>query len=114
MTLELKLTRVLARFEFNDEDAETVVTVSENDDQEALLRKLKRVVALVEGETAVDGIPMKRAGTLAGAPVLQVGPYPIGQGPTPEQVGNGWAAVYGPPEVPEGADYELIPPGEEA
>lgn len=100
MTLMLKLTRAAARFELTDDDAETVVSITEQDDQDTLLRKLKRVVALVEGERAprLHVLP-------PGTEVIHMDP--------PVQTGNGWAAM-APPEIPEGADYELIPPGEEA
>lgn len=109
MTLVLKLTRDMAKFEVSDDDAETVVAITVNDDQDALLRKLKRVIALVEGEAPP---------TLVLPPPAVVRSVMDAKMPADReaQTGNGWAAAYGPPEVPERlqGEVELIPPGEDA
>ncbi|MGW2513670.1 hypothetical protein ACWC0A_30600 [Streptomyces scopuliridis] len=78
------------------------------DDEEAMVRKLKRVVALVEGEQG--GMPGRIAPVMAG-----VETYPAGLQPA---TGNGWAtpAPVTAPELPEDrqGDWELIKPGEDA
>lgn len=96
MTLVLRLVRGAARFEWSDEDAETVVTVESADTDETIVRKLKRIITLLEGE------PEPRSAFLAGwtaSPPVHTAP-PV--------TGNGWAA---PPELPEDrqGQWELIP-----
>lgn len=105
----LTLKTKTARFEWVDDDVESVVTLSSEDDQETLVRKLKRIVTLVEGESV----------GLAPAHVLpprmgEIGHY--GGVDIAPQTGNGWAAfaATAPPELParlEG-EVELINPGE--
>jgi hypothetical protein len=85
----------------------TVWDVSSEDPEEKLIQTFKDVISFVEGA------PEKPAKTLfrtvaeaAGIPPGALAPHP----------GNGWANVgqvmHGAPEIPEGADYELIPPEE--
>lgn len=95
-------TRGQVRFEWADEEVESVVSVSPQDDQETIVRKLKRVLALVEGE------PEPRSPFLAGW---------TKQVTAPESTfppGNGWAAMAAP-ELPDRlqGEVELIQPGEE-
>ena len=96
----LTLKTKLVRFEWTDDDVESVVTLSSEDDEASLLRKLKRVIALVEGEQAAlpPGAPL-----YAFADAVTGGPPPV--------TGNGWAAM---PEVPPRlqGEVELITPGE--
>ncbi|MFC8490706.1 hypothetical protein ACFUJU_07850 [Streptomyces sp. NPDC057235] len=98
-----------ARFEWVDDDVESVVTLSSDDDEAALVRKLKRIIALVEGEGAKPFIS-DWTGPVQG-PEVSGGDVLPSQQPT-----NGWAAAYGPPAVPEHlqGEVELIQPGEEA
>ncbi|GAA4891055.1 hypothetical protein ACFPM3_20305 [Streptomyces coeruleoprunus] len=111
MTLRLKTKSV--RFELTDEDAETVVTLSSDDDQETLVRKLRRVIALVEGEPSGPQSTFLVDGSLNPA-VKTYGPV-VGTGALPQPT-NGWAAMYGPPALPERleGEVELVQPGEDA
>mgnify|MGYP003578940758 CR=1 FL=1 len=101
MTLIMKTAKGAVSFEWCDADAETVVRIEPTDEDEVMIRKLKRVIALVEGE---QWEPRLTARNLT--PALPASMVP------PVQTGNGWATM-APPEIPEGADYELIPPGEQ-
>ncbi|MGA4942128.1 hypothetical protein [Streptomyces cinereoruber] len=93
-----------ARFEWVDDDVESVVTLSSEDDEPTLVRKLKRIVALVEGGQAQATVP------------VVVGVDPAGDAVVVQTPANGWAAAYGPPPVPEHlqGEVELIQPGEDA
>jgi hypothetical protein len=94
-----------ARFEWVDDDVESVVTLSSEDDEATLVRKLKRIVALVEGGQAQP--------TIKGWTGPVQGPEVSGGDVLPT---NGWAASYGPPALPERlqGEVELIQPGEDA
>lgn len=105
MTLIMKTAKGAAIFEWADEDAETVVKIEPTDDDEVMVRKLKRIIALVEGEQAA--LP-------PGVPAYAMGPEQVRKDRQPLP-SNGWAA-YAPPPVPphlEG-EIELVQPGEEA
>lgn len=104
MTLIMKTAKGAVSFEWCDADAETVVRIEPTDEDEVMIRKLKRVIALVEGE------PVPRTAGAYGD--TWTAPPPPGM-VAPVQTGNGWATMAAPPEIPEGADYELIPPGEQ-
>lgn len=102
----LTLKTKAVRFEWTDDDVESVVTLSSEDDEATLLRKLKRVIALVEGQQArpvVAGFDPAAPGVVAFADAVTGGPPPV--------TGNGWAAM---PEVPPRlqGEVELIEPGE--
>jgi hypothetical protein len=102
--VSLKLKTKSVRFEFMDDDVESVVTLSSDDDQDILVRKLKRIIALVEGEQ--------------GAPPPKVAPLPQGVSDALEKaydappVTNGWAAPV--PPARWAGEVELIQPGEDA
>lgn len=102
----LTLKTKTVRFEWTDDDVESVVTLSSEDDEAGLLRKLKRVIALAEGEQA---LPVRQPG--ATLPPMLIHPA---TDDTPPQTGNGWAAMM-PPEVPARLEneVELIRPGED-
>jgi hypothetical protein len=107
MTLLLKTKAV--RFEWSDGDVESVVTLSSDDDPETLVRKLKRVIALVEGGQAPNVSPLPPA---AEAVIKKAYEPSVAALAT----GNGWAAVYGPPKPPEHweGQVEIVKPGEDA
>ena len=107
MTLAMKMFKDKVRFEWTDGEVESVVTLTTEDSEESALRKLKRVIALVEGEPATPPPGVPEYG------VLRTPKYPALDA-LPPQPANGWAAVYGPPELPEDrkADWELVQPGE--
>lgn len=108
MTLKLKTKSV--RFELADEDAETVVTLSSEDDEATLVRKLGKILALVEDSELGRRAPRTRPETPEDQSVWS----PPRVGP-PENPTNGWAQVYGPPELPEDrkGEWELVQPGED-
>lgn len=102
-----------ARFEWVDDDVESVVTLSSVDDEATLVRKLKRIIELVEVHQGQEG----NAALLNVVP-----PLPRGAASALDKAyegtvaTNGWAAAYGPPALPERllGEVELIPPGEDA
>lgn len=105
MTLVMRTAKGAVSFEWSDEDAETVVKIEPTDADEVMVRKLKRVIALAAGEQpqplpVVESFPPEPRALISAEPV---------------QTGNGWAAAFAPPEVPERlqGEVELIPPGEE-
>lgn len=109
MTLHARLARGAAKFELTDEEAETVVTITEQDDQGSIIRKMRRIIALVEGEQADPQGMFAPGGRWQGEePTPQLRYVDA----APVQTGNGWAAL-APPTIPEGADYERIPPEEQ-
>jgi len=111
----LTLKTKTARFEWVDDDAEWVVTLSSEDDEPTLVRKLKRIVALVEGEQGQ--VVTRRVRTDVQA--IKDWPGPA-QGPDVSggdvQPTNGWTATYAAPALPERlqGEVELIQPGEDA
>lgn len=98
----------VARFEWSDDEAETLITVESTDPEQVIIRKLKRVIALAEGG---QPLPQRVPGqALAAAQEAFPAPEPV--------TGNGWA-TYRPtalPEVPARlqGEVELIPPGEQS
>lgn len=105
----LTLKTKTVRFEWTDDDVESVVTLSSEDDEGTIIRKMRRIIALVEGEQEPNVSPLPHP--VAAAVRKAYGLPPV---EPPPQTGNGWAA-YAPPEVPahlEG-EVELIEPGEE-
>lgn len=100
----LTLKTKAVRFEWTDDDVESVVTLSSEDDEATLLRKLKRVIALVEGGQE----PRAMLAPLPVGPSVMPGPVTV---EVPPVTGNGWAAM---PEVPPRlqGEVELIEPGE--
>lgn len=93
MALTLK-TKTPVRFEWSDGVAETTITLYGDDTEQALVEKLRRVVAL-----ATPAAPL----VLHPAPAV---PEPA--------TGNGWAKAVPAqaPELPEDrrADWEFMPP----
>jgi hypothetical protein len=110
MTLSMKMFKDKVRFEWTDGEVESVVSLTAEDSEESALRKLKRVIALVEGGSETGRAVQKYLEALprpAGA-TLNVAAAP--------QPTNGWAAVYGPPKPPEHweGQVEIVKPGEDA
>lgn len=112
--LTMRLFRTRVEFEWDDQEVNSTVTISDQDDQDAVIRKLKRVIALVEGAQAPGLAGMAKAladfGAHAKADAVTGG--------LPPQTGNGWAAYAAPvvaPELPEDrkGDWEMIPPEEQ-
>lgn len=106
--MSLKLKTKSVRFEFVDDDVESVVTLSSDDDEAILVRKMRRLIELVEVHQGQEGNAalMPLAERMTAPAVTFVPPAPT----------NGWAAAYGPPALPDRlkGEVELIPPGEDA
>jgi len=112
MTLVLRTAKGAVSFEWTDEDAETVVRIEPTDTDEVMLRKLKRVVALVEGEQEPMVTPQSEAALRA---YTEAYTGLVGEPPRLSQPTNGWAAM-AEPKVPEhlADEVELIKPEEGA
>ncbi|UQA91622.1 hypothetical protein [Streptomyces halobius] len=104
MALKLK-SRTPVKFELSDDLVETSVVLSEQDSEETLVAKLKRIVALVEGEPRPEPV--------GASP--DTWPYPKRPEPQAEAVTtNGWKR-YAKPDPPERwtGEVELIEDGGE-
>jgi hypothetical protein len=117
MTLNMKATAKAARFEYSDGSMDVSWTLDASLEGDELLEKLRRIVAFMDAQTGREPLPERIPGFALGmaqtahpAPVDPDAPVPYV--PTAPVTGNGWAAM-GHPVVPEGADYELIPPEEQ-
>ena len=108
MALTMRMFRTRVEFEWDDQEVNSTVTISDQDDQDAVIRKLKRVIALVEGANAGRAAPAHVLPPRMG----EIGHY--GGIDAPAQTGSSWAAVYGPPPLPEHlvGEVELVPPEE--
>lgn len=60
MALEFRTAGKTVRFLYEDGDASTVVALSPEDDEDALVRKLRRVVALMGAEYGPAEVPHER------------------------------------------------------
>lgn len=119
MTLNLRATGKAARFEYTDGSMEVSWTVDGSLKDEELVERLRSIVAFMDAQTGGPALPQRLPGFALGmaqeqhAPMQDV-PAPVPYTPVP---GNGWApyagAPQGHPEIPEGAEYELIPPEEQ-
>lgn len=106
--LTLKPTKNGCRFEIADEDSETIVSLSTEDDEQTLLRKLHRVTRVVAERTAIPlrpPLPVRE-------PWDEQPVSPPDFGPTPATSG-GWHKA---PELPERlkGEVELIDRSEDA
>lgn len=102
MRLNLKATKPV-RFELVDDESETIITVSPEDDQETICRKLRKVLSLAEPELAPQTAREKIG--------LDMPKYM--ETTTVGQPANGWKR-YEAPQVPDRlkGDVELIEEGE--
>jgi hypothetical protein len=118
----LKLaTKGAVRFEWSDGIEETTVTLNPGDDEETLKRKLERILSLSHPN---PNLPKRLPGFALGMAQEQHPPMVVTEEQgmamkreSPGSVVNGWAPYAGAglphPEIPEGAEYELIPPEEQ-
>jgi len=106
MALRLN-TKGAVRLSWADDSMEAIFTLNPGDSQEELVSKLERIVNFVRDRTDKPALPERIPGMALG----------MAQTAHPAPPGNGWAPYAGagvtPPEIPEGADYELIPPEEQ-
>jgi hypothetical protein len=117
----LKLaTKGAVRFEWSDGIEETTVTLNPGDDEETLKRKLERILSLSRPDLPgrLPGFALGMAQEAHPA-MTEAAPaaFPAHIDQRGQGVGNGWAPYAGaginPPPIPEGAEYELIPPEEQ-
>lgn len=92
MTLTMRRGRTGVRFEFTDGEVESSVTLLPEDDEATLVRKLRRVVELVEGDLP----PVGQGGKVVTLPSSVPPPAPaefpqLGE----KQVTNGWEMIKG-------------------
>lgn len=125
MTLRLKSTPKAARFEYSDGSMDVSWTVDASLTDDELVERLRRIVGFYDAQTGREPLPERIPGMALGMAQTQ---YPRLVEVTEEQgmamkqaqpgsVLNGWAPYAGktpaPPAVPEGAEFELIPPEEQ-
>lgn len=124
MTLNLKATARAARFEYTDGSMEVSWTVDGSLKDEELVERLRSIVAFMDAQTGGPALPQRIPGLALGMAQTQHPPMVVTEEQgmamkreSPGSVANGWAPYAGAglphPAVPEGADYELIPPGEQ-
>lgn len=100
MALEMRATGKAVRFEYHDDEASTVVVLSPDEDQEVLVRKLRRVIALVEGVPRITYPtdvreflgPQKAVGRALERPEIPEHLKGEVELEEPQAPGNGWAA----------------------
>lgn len=107
MALDMTFGRGDARFQYSDGEVESSVTINAADPEEAVLRKLRRLVALVEG--AAPAAPPALMPHIPAPPGFYRDAAPQAHAPG----ANGWAA-FSPPPVPDHLkdQVELIDPSE--
>jgi hypothetical protein len=111
VTLNLKLGKAAVTFEYTDDNMTASWTVKADEGEDRLLSIMRFVIAFVESQNGHPPLPERIPGMALGMAQTQ---YPDPDAPVPfvpttPAVGNGWAM----PQIPEGADYELIPPEEQ-
>jgi hypothetical protein len=96
MALEMIRQKDGVRFHRSDGEVESTVTLFADDDEPTLVTKMRRIIALCEGPLALEFTPDLSGRT-------------YGPGGT-SVVGNGWAALAQPPELPDRlkGEVELI------
>lgn len=101
--LILRPTKTGVRFEFVDDDSETTVVLDKTDDDETMIRKLKKVLAL-----AAPGADW----TMRYSPseMASPGPAPTAVGLTTASAGemtNGWKKYAAAPKMPDRLEGEI-------
>jgi hypothetical protein len=117
MTLQVKSTAKTVTVEYVDGRHTSTWTLDASLTDDELAGELRRIVAFYDAQTGREPLPQRIPGFALGMaqtahpePVDPDAPVPYT--PVAPVTGNGWAAM-GHPQVPEGADYELIPPEEQ-
>jgi hypothetical protein len=116
VTLHLKSTAKAAKFEYTDGSMDVSWTVDASLEDDELVERLRRIVAFYDAQTGREALPERIPGMALGMAQTQYPPMEpvIDVGPAPAM---GWAqhagSVSAPPAVPEGAEFELIPPEEQ-
>lgn len=93
MALDMRRTKDSVRFEISDGDAVTVVVLLPEDDEAVLVRKLRRIVSLVEADLPPVGQTGGKVITLPTA----VSPPRLGD----QQRSNGWELYGDADNLPE-------------
>lgn len=125
MTLKLVTGRSSVKFHHKDDAMTVAWDLEASLEGDELLEALRRIVAFMDAQTGKEPLPERIPGMALGMAQTQ---YPRMVEVTEEEgmamkkaqpgsVANGWAPYAGsglnPPEIPEGAEYELIPPEEQ-
>lgn len=102
--LILRPTKSGVKFEWSDDDSETVVTLDKSDDDETMVRKLRKVLSLAEPEDVAHP-PRDKVGDVFRDAAKRSASY--------QQPANGWKK-YEAPQVPDRlkGDVEMIEEGE--
>ena len=93
MELSMTISRGVARFEVSDGEVESTVTISTSDEPSAVVRKLRRVVELVEGGLPPVGQGGGKVVTLPSSVPLPAATEAPALGD--KQIGNGWEMIKG-------------------
>lgn len=125
MALKLKATAKAAKFEYADGRMTVSWDVDASLADDELVEELRRIVQFYDAQTGKEPLPQRIPGMALGMaqethPRLVEVTEEQGMAMKKAQPGsvvNGWAPYAGaglnPPQIPEGADYELIPPEEQ-
>lgn len=121
MTLHLKSSTKAAKFEYTDGSMDVSWTVDASLEDDELVERLRRIVAFYDAQTGREPLPERIPGMALGMAQTQHPPMTQDIDPgiytTVLPGSNGWAPCAGaglnPPAVPEGAEFELIPPEEQ-
>jgi hypothetical protein len=102
VTLHLKSTTKAAKFEYADGRMTVSWDVDASLADNELVEELRRIVAFYDAQQSAQPLPQRTPGVA----------LEMAQMTHPAPPANGWAGM-AQPQVPEGADYELIPPEEQ-
>lgn len=109
MGLTIKASPKAAKFEYSDGSMDVSWTLDASLTDDELADRLRRIVDFYDAQTGRPALPERIPGMALG--MTQTAH------PAPTETGNGWAPYAGagvtPPAIPEGAEYELIPPEEQ-
>jgi hypothetical protein len=125
MTLKFVTGRNAVKFHHKDDAMTVAWDLDASLEGDELLEALRRIVSFMDAQTGREPLPERIPGMALGMAQTQ---YPRLVEVTEEEgvamkkarpgsVTNGWAPYAGtvpaPPAIPEGAEYELIPPEEQ-
>lgn len=129
MTLQMKSTAKAVTVEYVDGRHTSTWTLDASLTDDELAGELRRIVAFYDAQTGREPLPERIPGFALGMAqeshpaMTEAAPaaFPAHIDQRGQGVGNGWAPYAGaksvginPPPIPEGAEYELIPPEEQA
>jgi hypothetical protein len=110
MTLHLKSTTKAVTVEYIDGRHTSTWNLDASLTDDELADELRRIVSFYDAQTGREALPERTPGLALEMTKMTH--------PAPAAPANGWAVTAGviptAPAVPEGADYELIPPEEQS